>query len=64
MNLKFPSMKNINESHLEGWIDNEFRCEVEEKMEAFVSASFPHSEGVPFKEHTIKLKIPSEWKKY
>ena len=56
MNLKFPSMKDINESHLEGWIDNEFRNELEEKMEAFVSASFPNQTiGLQFEEDTIKI---------
>lgn len=56
MNLQFPSMKDSNESHLEGWIDNEMRCETEEKMEAFVSASFPNqSINVEFEEKTIKI---------
>lgn len=56
MNLKFPSMKDINPPHLEGWIDNEFRNELEEKMEAFVSASFPNqSINVEFEEKTIKI---------
>ncbi len=38
----FPSMLDINEAHLEGWIDNEFKNEIMEKMEAFVSASYPN----------------------
>ena len=58
MNKLFPSMKDINEAHLEGWIDNEFRNEIEEKMEAFVSASFPNQNiRMDIEESTIKLDV-------
>jgi hypothetical protein len=54
MMLKFP--QSGQEGWLEAWIDNEFRCELEEKMEAFVSASFPNqSINVEFEEKTIKI---------
>ena len=63
MNIQFPSQTEINESHLEGWIDNEFRCATEEKLEAFVSASFPNQpinldfEGDVIKIDTSKMKF-------
>ena len=38
----YPAHLQTNEQELENWIDNEFKNEIMEKMEAFVSASYPN----------------------
>jgi hypothetical protein len=54
MEIRFPNSH--NENWLEAWIDNEFRNELEEKMEAFVSASFPNENvNIQFEDKTIKI---------
>jgi hypothetical protein len=63
MNMRFPSLTETNENFLEAWIQNEMKNELEEKMEAFVSASFPNRTHIEFTPETITIKVPEEWKK-
>ena len=61
LHLKFPI--SANELMLDAWIQNEMKNELEEKMEAFVSASFPNKTHIEFTPETITIKVPEEWKK-
>ena len=53
---KFPTSG--NESMLEGWIQNEMKLELEEKLEAFVSASFPTNTHLEYKKEMITIHLP------
>jgi hypothetical protein len=61
LHLKFPT--SANESMLDAWIQNEMKNELEEKLEAFVSASFPSNTHIEFTPQSITIKVPEEWKK-
>lgn len=60
--LKFPTSG--NESMLEAWIQNEMKLELEEKLEAYVSSSFPQNTHIEFTPETITIYPPKEWKKF
>ena len=58
MIMKFP--QSGQEGWLEAWIDNEFKCELEEKLEAFVSASFPNDTHLEYhrQKEMITIHLP------